>query len=100
MENLACKLLRFQFSFLNNVNSPNLALYMILDVVAPLVATFNLSAQFLFLLDLFSFLFFQRIGIVQCFVFLGFLSLLENFGLATPILVGIRVLGVETPLRA
>ena len=44
--------------------------------------------------------FFLRLGIVQCFVFLGFLSLLENFGLATPIPVGIRVLGVKTPLRA
>ena len=44
------------------------------------------------------FFFFLGMGIVQCFVFLGFLSLLENFGLATPILVGIRVLSVETPL--
>ena len=43
---------------------------------------------------------FLRLGIVQCFVFLGFLSLLENFGLATPIPVGIRVLGVKIPLRA
>ena len=43
---------------------------------------------------------FLRFGIVQCFVFLGFLLLLENFGLATPILVGIRVLGVKTPIRA
>ena len=43
---------------------------------------------------------FLRLGIVQCFVLLGFLSLLENFRLATPIPVGIRVLGVETPLRA
>ena len=43
---------------------------------------------------------FLRLGIVQCFVFLGFLSLLENFGLVTPIPVGIRVLGVKTPLRA
>ena len=48
-----------------------------------------------------SFVFvFLRLGIVQCFVFLGFLLLLENFGLATPIPVGIRVLGVKTPLRA
>ena len=47
----------------------------------------------------FSFIF-LRFGIVQCFVFLGFLLLLENFGLATPIPVGIRVLGVKTPLRA
>ena len=43
---------------------------------------------------------FLRLGIVQCFVLLGFLSLLENFGLATLIPVGIMVLGVETPLRA
>ena len=43
---------------------------------------------------------FLRLGIVQCFVFLGFLLLLENFGLATPIPVGIRVLGVTTPLQA
>ena len=41
-----------------------------------------------------------RFGIVQCFVLLGFLLLLENFGLATPIPVGIRVLGVKTSLRA
>ena len=45
-------------------------------------------------------LFVLRFGIVQCFVFLGFLLLLENFGLETPIPVGIRVLGVKTPLRA
>ena len=38
-------------------------------------------------------------GIVQCFVFLGFLTLLANFGLVALIPVGIRVLGVETPLR-
>ena len=38
-------------------------------------------------------------GIGQCLVFLGFLTLLENFGLVTPIPDGIRVLGVETPLR-
>ena len=37
---------------------------------------------------------------MQGFVFLGFLLPLENFGLATPIPVGIRVLGVKTPLRA
>ena len=109
---LGCKLPRFHSFFLSNglhlssfiiflpcnVNSPNLALYIILDVVEPLVATSNLSAQFLFTGTLFISLYFQRIGIVQCFVFLGFLSLLENFGLATPIPVGIRVLGVETPL--
>ena len=50
-------------------------------------------------LNSFAFVF-LRLGIVQCFVFLGFLLLLENFGLATPIPVGIRVLGVKTPLRA
>ena len=72
-----------------------MALYIILDVVAPLVATFNLSAQFLFTGTLFIYLYFQIIGIVQCFVLLGFLSLLENFGLVTPIPVGIRVLGVN-----
>ena len=38
-------------------------------------------------------------GIVQCFAFLGFLTLLANFGLVALIPVGIRVLGVETPLR-
>ena len=32
-------------------------------------------------------------------VFLGFLTLLGNFGLVAPIPYGIRVLGVETPLR-
>ena len=50
-------------------------------------------------LELFCFCF-LRLGIVQGFVFLGFLLLLENFGLATPIPIGIRVLGVKTPLRA
>ena len=33
------------------------------------------------------------------FVFLGFLTLLANFGLVAPIPDGIRVLGIETPLR-
>ena len=33
------------------------------------------------------------------FVFLGFLTLLVNFGLVAPIPDGIRVLGVETALR-
>ena len=33
------------------------------------------------------------------FVFLDFLTLLANFGLVAPIPDGIRVLGVETPLR-
>ena len=33
------------------------------------------------------------------FVFLGFLTLLANFGLVAPIPDGIRVLSVETPLR-
>ena len=33
------------------------------------------------------------------FVFLGFLTILANFGLVAPIPDGIRVLGVETPLR-
>ena len=50
-------------------------------------------------LNSFAFVF-LRLGIVQCFVFLGFLLLLENFGLATPIPVGIRVLGVKIPLGA
>ena len=50
-------------------------------------------------LNSFAFVF-LRLGIVQCFVFLGFLLLLENFGLATPIPVCIRVLCVKTPLRA
>ena len=112
LESLGYKLPRFHSSFLYNglhlssfpflvMSTPlNLALYIILDVVAPLVATFNLSAQFLFTGTLFVSLYCQRIGIVQCFVFLGFLSLLENFGLATPIPVGIRVLSVKIPLRA
>ena len=53
------------------------------------------------LLFLNSFVFvFLRLEIVQCFVFLGFLLLLENFGLATHIPVGIRVLDIKTPLRA
>ena len=39
-------------------------------------------------------------GIVHCFVFLGFLTLLANFGLVAPIPDGIRVLGVETLIRA
>ena len=59
-----------------------------------------LSIQSLWIEALFCFSFTcQRfLGIVQCLVFLGFLPLLENFGLAAPIPVGIRVLGVETPL--
>ena len=58
-----------------------------------------IQASSLFFLNSFAFVF-LGLGIVQCFVFLGFLLLLENFRLATPILVGIRVLGVKTPLRA
>ena len=50
-------------------------------------------------LNSFAFVF-LRLGIVQCFVFLGFLLPLENVGLVAPIPVGIRVLGVKTPLRA
>ena len=38
-------------------------------------------------------------GKVYCSIFLGFLTLLANFGLVAPIPVGISVLGVETPLR-
>ena len=45
------------------------------------------------------FFFCHHSGIVHYFVFLGFLTLLTNFGLVTPIPDGIRVLGVETPLR-
>ena len=56
------------------------------------------ASSFVFL-NSFAFVF-LGLGIVQCFVFLDFLLLLENFGLATPIPVGIRVLGVKTPLRA
>ena len=109
MENLGYKLPRFHSSFLYNglhlssfsflvmQNPLNLASYIILDVMAPLFATFNLSAQFLFTGTFFVSLYCQRIGIVQCFVFLGFLSLLENFRLAIPIPVDIRVLGVKHP---
>ena len=108
-ENLGCKLPRFHSSFLYNalhlssfsfivMQTPlKLALYIILDVVAPLFSTFNLSTQFLFIGTLFISLYCQRIRIVQCFVILGFLSLLENFGLATPIPVGIKVLDVKHP---
>ena len=65
-----------------------------------LIATFRLINLVPLIGTLFVFFFFVKdLGIVQCFVFLDFLSLLENFGLATPIIVGIRVLGVETPLR-
>ena len=64
---------------------------------------FNFHVHFIqagpLFLNSFAFVF-LRLGIVQCFVFLGFLLLLENFGLETPIPVGIRVLGVKTPLRA
>ena len=64
---------------------------------------FNFHIHFiqagLLFLNSFAFVFLQ-LRIVQCFVFLGFLLLLENFGLATPIPVGIRVLGVKTPIRA
>ena len=64
---------------------------------------FNFHMHFIqagpFFLNSFAFVF-QRLGIVQCFIFLGFLLLLENFGLETPIPVGIRVLGVKKYLRA
>ena len=36
---------------------------------------------------------------MQCFVILSFLPPIESFGLANLILVGIRVLGVETLLK-
>ena len=49
----------FHHFFPCSVNSPNLSLYIILDVVAHLVSTFNLFAQFL-LLELFSFIFIIR----------------------------------------
>ena len=98
LENLGCILPRFQFSFLNNVNSPKLGLVHHLGCRGSFGCHFHLPAQFLFTGTLFVSLYCQRIGIVQCFVFLGFLSLLENFRLETPIAVGIRVLGVETPL--
>ena len=88
------------FSFLNNVNSPKLGLAHHLGCCGSFDCHFHLPTQFLFIGTLFVSLYCQRIRIVQYFVFLGFLSLLENFGLATSILVGIRVLGVETPLRA
>ena len=64
---------------------------------------FNFHMYFIqagsFVLELFFFCF-SKVGNSAIFVFLGFLLLLENFGLATPIPVGIRVLGVKTPLRA
>ena len=41
----------------------------------------------------------QELCYVFFFFFLGFLILLANFGLVAPIPDGIRVLGVETPLR-
>ena len=45
--------------------------------------------------------FFLFISQEWCYVlvFLGFLTLLANFGLVAPIPDGIRVLGVKTPLR-
>ena len=64
-----------------------------------LIATFKLISLVPLLGTLLSPFSVKDLGIVQCFVLLGFLSLLENFGLVTPIPVGIRVLGVETHLR-
>ena len=46
-----------------------------------------------------NFLLFTIQELCYVFVFLGFLTLLANFGLVAPIPDGIRVLGVETPLR-
>ena len=46
-----------------------------------------------------KFLLITLLDLCYVFVFLGFLTLLANFGLVAPIPDGIRVLGVETPLR-
>ena len=46
-----------------------------------------------------NFLLITSQNLCYVFVFLGFLTLLANFGLVTPIPDGIRVLGVEAPLR-
>ena len=112
-KNLSCKSPSFHLYFVLVVFSfhPFNSLYLLILLNLGLIHLFEfffygilISIYTLFrLVPLFlnSFAYvFLRLGIVQCFVFLGFLLLLENFGLATLIPVGIRVLGVKTPLRA
>ena len=111
-KNLSCKSPSFHFfSVLVAFNfHPFSSLYLLILLNLGLILLLNsfyrilISICSLFrpvplFLNSFAFVF-LRLGIVQCFVFLGFLLLLENFGLATLIPVDIRVLGVKTPLRA
>ena len=113
-KNLSCKSPIFHLYFVLVVFSfhPFASLYLLILLNLGLIHLFNFFFFYGILISIYTLfrpvpLFlnsfasvFLRLGIVQCFVFLGFLLLLENFGLATPIPVGIRVLGVKTPLRA
>ena len=62
----------------------------ILNYMLPILC-YDSTEGFLFL--------YQPGSVLNFFVFLGFLTLLANFGLVTPTPDGIRVLGVEAPLR-
>ena len=74
--------------------------FFIFSIVVFLLTTFNSQFQFL-IFEAFYFSFVVKVyGMVQCFSLLSFLPPLESFGLATPIPIGIRVLGIETPLSA
>ena len=65
-----------------------------------LLNTFIFQVQ-LFRLEIFHFFHFTSrfIGMVQCFALFKLYTTLRELGLVTPILVAIRVLGVETPKK-
>ena len=85
------------FLAISLIDSPKLLLWGIFFISSVLKLFIPISHLYFTLLELFLC---HHSGIVQCSVFLGFLTLLANFGLVAPIPIVIRVLGVETPLRA
>ena len=91
-----------QFSIDINFQAPQTwfgVSFFILSIVVFLLTTLRIQIQFL-ILEAFYFSFLVKVyKMVQCFSFLIFLPPLETFGLEPPIPVGIRILGVETPLR-
>ena len=75
------------------------ASFFILTILVFLLTTFRIQIQFP-ILEAFYYSFLVKVyGMMQYFAFLSFLPPLESFGLAAPIPVDFRVLGVETPLR-
>ena len=76
-------------------NSPKLHVW---DITLVLLF-YTICSQLSVIIQLRGFFFFTSQDQCLIFVFLGFLTLLANFGLVTPTPDGIRVLGVETPLR-